>query len=139
MTANNHFPNTTILEYLTKLAMNNEGVKGKWKLAAGIVLKNNLIATGVNSYKTHPMMAKYGKNSEAIFLHAEILCVKNALKMVEVSDLSRCSIYVVRVKKDSSYGNSMPCLGCQRAIEEFNFKSVVYFSEECGWVVNERS
>jgi len=128
MTANNHFPNSTILKYLTKLAMNNEGVKGKWKLAAGIVLKNNLIATGVNSYKTHPMMAKYGKNSEAIFLHAEVNAISNALKLLEPAQLAKCDLYVVRVRRDGSYGCARPCCGCARAISEFGLRNV-YWTE----------
>ena len=129
MTANNHFPNSTILKYLTKLAMNNEGVKGKWKLAAGIVLKNNLIATGVNSYKTHPMMAKYGKNSEAIFLHAEVNAISNALKLLEPAQLAKCDLYVVRVRRDGSYGCARPCCGCARAIGEFGLRNV-YWTED---------
>lgn len=124
----NHFPNSTILKYLTKLAMNNEGVKGKWKLAAGIVLKNNLISTGVNSYKTHPMMAKYGKNSEAIFLHAEVNAISNALKLLEPAQLTKCDLYVVRVRRDGSYGCSKPCVGCCRAISEFGLRNV-YWTE----------
>ena len=123
-----HFPNTTILKYLTKLAMNNEGVKGKWKLAAGVVLKNNLLATGVNSYKTHPMMLKYGKNSEAIFIHAEIEALKNALRLVEPVILTKCDLYVVRVRRDGSYGCARPCVGCGRAISEFGLRNV-YWTE----------
>ena len=127
--------NRTILDYLTRLAENNEGTKGKWKLAAGVVHKGNLVATGVNSYKSSPFAARFSKNPDAIFLHAETDAIKNALKVLTLKELSRSSLYVVRVKKDGSYGNSCPCIGCARAIAEFGIRSVTYYQEGAGWQV----
>ena len=73
-----------IFQYLTKLALDNEGTKGRFRLAAGIVHKKSLIATGVNSYKSHPLMLQFGKNSDSIFLHAEVDAIKNALRLLSV-------------------------------------------------------
>lgn len=115
-----------IFPLLKKLAMEHEGTRGRFKLAAGVVYKKHLIATGINGYKSHPMMAKYGKNSESIFLHAEVDAIKNALRLLPVSQLSKCDLYVVRVKKDGSFGMACPCEGCQRAIETFNLRNVYY-------------
>lgn len=128
--------NQTIIKYLTRLAENNEGTKGKWKLASGVVHKGNLVATGVNSYKSSPFAARFSKNPEAIFLHAETDAIKSALKVLTLKELSRSSLYVVRVKKDGSYGNSCPCIGCTRAISEFSLRETVYYCETEGWVVS---
>jgi hypothetical protein len=40
--------------------------------AAAIYIGNKLISTGVNQLKSHPLQAKFGSNTDAIFLHAEI-------------------------------------------------------------------
>lgn len=126
--------NNRVLQLLTKLAQENEGIRGKFRLAAGLLYKGHLVATGVNSYKSHPLATKYGKNPEAIFLHAEVDCIKNALKLLSLRELAKCDMYVVRIKNDGSYGNSMPCQGCTRAIAEFGVRSVTYYQEGVGWV-----
>ena len=126
--------NQRVLSLLTKLAKENEGVRGKFRLAAGLLYKGHLVATGVNSYKSHPLASKYGKNPEAIFLHAETDCIKNALKLLSLRELAKCDMYVVRIKNDGSYGNSKCCIGCARAIAEFGIRSVTYYQEDVGWV-----
>jgi hypothetical protein len=48
--------NSRVVEMLSRLAEDNPGVRSKYKIAAGVVYKKHLVATGINSYKTHPMM-----------------------------------------------------------------------------------
>ena len=127
--------NQTIIKHLTRLAQENAGTKGRFRLAAGVVYKGHLVATGVNSYKTHPLAIKYGKNPDAIFLHAEVDCIKNSLRLLTLEELARSTMYVVRVKKDGSYGSSCPCIGCSRAIAEFSIRGTVYYCENEGWLI----
>lgn len=91
--------------------------------AAAIYIGNRLIAVGMNQRKTHPLQAKFGKNSDAIFLHAEIAAIVNSLKVVSPNDLQNAVLYV---SKYSPSGKTMskPCQGCQRAIGYFGFKDV---------------
>jgi deoxycytidylate deaminase len=103
-----------------------------YRLAAGIWHKNNLVGLGVNSYKTDPFQAKYGKHEHAIHLHAEIAAIKNAARQMD--DLSRCTLIVVRVKRKFSEQNknifqktiAKPCSGCYKCIVEFGIKNVFY-------------
>ena len=114
---------------LTRLAIENPGVKGRFKMSAGVVYKKQLIATGVNSYKTHPLMARYGENEHKIFLHAEVDAIKNALRLITQEQLSQSILYVIRVKRGTcgwEYALSKPCLGCQRMIAEFNIKETLW-------------
>lgn len=120
-----------IFQYLTKLALDNEGTKGRFRLAAGIVHKKSLIATGVNSYKSHPLMLQFGKNSDSIFLHAEVDAIKNALRLLSVGQLKDCDMYVVRVKRDGSYGLAKPCEGCRNALALYGLKNVYYTHDGC--------
>lgn len=128
--------NTEIVSALTKLAVDNPGIRNRFKLAAGIVYRNHVIATGINSYKTHPMMLQFGKNSEALFIHAEIDAIKNALRLITPDQLSKCDMYVVRVKRPDNnlrswcHGLAKPCVGCQRAIISFGLKNIYYTTND---------
>lgn len=127
--------NNRVIDMLTRLAVENPGVRDKYKIAAGIVYKKHLVATGINSYKTHPMMWEFGKNQDALFLHAEVDAIKNALRLITQDQLARCDMYIVRVKKEDGkrgwfQGLAKPCRGCQRAIETFNLRNVYYTTDD---------
>ena len=73
-------------------------VGGNARLAACVVYKNDIVSFGLNEKKSHPFQAKYGKNSDAVYLHAETSAIKNALKYLSVEELADSSLYVCRVK-----------------------------------------
>jgi deoxycytidylate deaminase len=103
----------------------------RFRLAAGVWHKNNLVGLGVNSYKTSPFQAKYGRHEHCIHLHAEVAAIKNAVRQQQ--DLSRnCTLIVVRVKKENTRSNifklalAKPCDGCYRCIVEFGIDNIYY-------------
>lgn len=122
--------NEGILHTLSKVAAANPGQREK--LAAAVVCRNKIISIGINSMKSHPMAAKYGKNEHAVYLHAEVAAIKNALREIDVDDFSKCDIYITRVKKEKPFtkkyvwGLAKPCAGCERAIAEFGLKRTIY-------------
>jgi len=128
--------NPRITEMLTRLAIENPGVNGRFKMASGIVYRRNLIATGINSYKTHPWMSELrGYKPDQIYLHAEIDAIRNALKLITQDQLSRCHLYVVRVKRPNGksrnwvHGLAKPCPGCQRTIANFGIETVFWSND----------
>ena len=117
----------TIFKTLYPIALNLTPVF-RTRHAACIVYKNEYISFGVNSNKTHPFQSKYSKHPSSIYLHAEIDAIKNARYFKE---LPKSTLYVARVKWDDKeeniiFGNSKPCLGCAKAIIQFNVKDVIY-------------
>jgi deoxycytidylate deaminase len=102
------------------------------RLAACVVHKNNIVAFGVNEMKSHPFQAKYGKNKDSVYLHAETSAIKNALKYISLEQLKSSTLYICRVKfSDSSktkmiFGISKPCSGCFRCINSFDIGKVIY-------------
>lgn len=107
------------------------------KIAASIWIGNRLISIGVCELKSDPFQAKYGRNSESIYRHAEVAAIKNALNKIRSGDLSRAILYVARVKKNKIGGEfisglAKPCIGCQSCISDFNIKQVVYTTDEEG-------
>lgn len=118
---------------LIRLATENPGTKGKFKVAAGIVFRRHLIATGVNSYKTHPMMLNGDYREHQIYLHAEADAIRRALRLLTQEQLTKASLYVVRVKKSTSgaYVEAMakPCAGCMGLINQYNLAEVRWTDE----------
>jgi len=127
-------PNCKIVNMLTRLAIENPGIKTRYKMSAGIVYRRHLISTGVNSYKTHPLMQSPGYHREQIYMHAEVDAIRNSLRLISQDQLQKSTIYVIRVKqrRDSEgfeYGMARPCLGCTRMIASFGIDSV-WWSED---------
>ena len=112
------------------------------RIASAIVIGNTVVGLGRNSYKTHPLQAKYGKTEHTIHLHAEIDAIKNSLRRVSVDDLTKATIYISRVKKRDRKrgfvpGLSAPCSGCMGAITDFGTKRIVYSLDGEGFRVIE--
>lgn len=128
--------NEGILYTLATIAEANDG--SNVRFAAAVVYRNKIISIGYNRMKSHPFQAKYAKNSEAIYLHAEIHAIKNALREFPVEELTKCDLYIARVKRPRSYsegfiwGLSKPCAGCARAIAEFGIRRTIYTCDEVG-------
>jgi deoxycytidylate deaminase len=113
---------------------------GNARVAALIAVRDKIIRYGVNKNKSHPFAAKYGKNEQSIYLHAETDAILNALKYFDHPDeLQKATIYIARAKKVSTHDHSMmmgmakPCLGCQRALATFGICDVVYTTDEQTW------
>ena len=95
------------------------------KHGAQIYLGNTLLASGVSSLRTHPLQAKFGRNPDAICLHAEIAAIVAAIRRLSNGDFSRATLYVARWNNnDVRY--SRPCAGCERALVAFGFCAVYY-------------
>lgn len=107
-------------------------VKRNSRVSACVVYKNDIIAFGVNERKSHPFQARYSKNQDAIFLHAETAAIRNALKYISVEELEKSTLYVCRIKYEDTtkrklvFGISKPCSGCERCLSVFGIKNVVY-------------
>ena len=101
------------------------------RVAALVVSKKNIIiGRGYNHSKSNPFAAKYGKNPNAIFFHAETHAIYKALRN-DPSLVDGATIYICRLKKDRPMGDiqwgiAKPCCGCMQAINEFGIKKVVY-------------
>jgi len=125
--------NANIFDETFKLAQAVEPVRGA-RIAAAVVHRGKIISYGFNHKKSHPFQAKFCKNNHAVFFHAEVHAIKNALTSVDTNDLSKCELYIVRAKRDKTNrkwisGMSKPCSGCQKCIDLFDLKSVYYSKE----------
>ena len=128
------------LNILSKVAADiSYPVSGNARLAACIVFRKDIVSFGINEMKSHPFQAKYGKNKNCVFLHAETSAIKNALKYITEDELERSTLYVCRVKfqdpskKEMIFGLSKPCSGCFRCINTFNIRQVIFTLDNAGY------
>lgn len=109
------------------------------RMAAALVHKNEILAIGTNKNKTHPLQGRYAKHEEAIYLHAEIDAIANALRKFDAETVSKAKLFVYRCKWTHSkkpvltQGLAKPCSGCMRAIAAFDIKHVCYSLEDEGY------
>lgn len=127
-----------VMKLARRLAIDNYGVKDRFKLTSIITYKRDIISIGNNILRTHPLQKQFAKNSEAIYLHAEINAISNALNHIDKSDLKKCTLYIHRVKRNDSNklkaewvdGLACPCSGCKAAIISFEIPRIIYSTNE---------
>lgn len=124
-----------IMQTLRVMAEDVAGVKHA-KLAACVAIRGDIISFGYNQLRTHPFAARFGKNEFSPYWHAETHAIHNSLRRISIDDLSRASLYVVRVKRPSEGSNkwvlgmSRPCRGCRKCIFEFGIGRVFYSTDD---------
>lgn len=114
-----------IIRNLAELAFDTPSFAGA-KVVAALYLDGELISMGINHRKSHPLMRRFGKNKNAIYLHAEIDAIRKALNILDVRKLTKSVLYVCRVTKNKEVAMSKPCIGCQKAIVAFDIQGVYY-------------
>lgn len=116
----------------------SESIFKQHKLGACIIIKNEAIAYGYNSYKTHPMQKKYNKSSNRYsiedtnhYIHAEMaaLAKANSAKV----DLQNAEIFIYRLSFDGNTGLSRPCVACMQAIKDHGIK-VIHYTTDNGYI-----
>ena len=111
-------------------ATKSSGVGGKTKktfrLGAVILKKNQKIAYGFNSYKTHPTLKKY---TNFPYIHAETSAILLASRLNSCgieNSCKGCIIYILRIKRNGEIGFAKPCATCLYLLRLAGIKRVYY-------------
>jgi tRNA(Arg) A34 adenosine deaminase TadA len=94
---------------------------------AVVAVGKRVLAVAVNSARNHPMVCTHPKTQAA--WHAEVA----ALRQLRGADLSNATLFVARLMRDGTAGNSKPCLRCQGAVDVAGVGRVVWTTEGGGW------
>lgn len=117
------------LNILKSIAEDVEPVSNA-RLAAMVVYKGKPMSFGVNIKKTHPFAAKYSKNPDAIYLHAEASAILAAKKRLTDVEMRKSTLIVCRIKYEPDgtplFAIARPCSGCAKCIEEHGIKTLIY-------------
>jgi len=112
-------------ELAAKTALRSDS---KFRLGAVLAKRNRAISWGWNDMRrTHPIMREYNYDKAWVpGVHAEI----DACLGVDRDDLNNADVYVVRIRKDGSYGLAKPCLICTRILKSMGISRAYYSTEE---------
>jgi tRNA(Arg) A34 adenosine deaminase TadA len=135
-----------IIRMLTSEAEEADYRAGGARIAAAVVIRNDVISLGRNMRKTSPFQKMFGRNEEAIFYHAETMAIRKAIKNLGLEQATldeihrafrRATLYVVRIKAIDAdhprrmiYGLARPCCGCMEAMKKFGIGRVIYSKNE---------
>ena len=144
--------NERIFRVLHDLALRSPGVVKRqgqvFKIAAAISCRKRgqILATGVNQTKSHPIMIVGGHYKDAqIYLHAEADAIRKAERFLAGShasgdgrgNMQKFQIHVLRLKRCRSsdtgtwmLGNARPCTGCMNLIHAYGLKEI-FWTEDC--------
>lgn len=117
-----------MMEVAKAVALSGDGVGGRGKdsFRLGAVLfdkRGRVVASGTNSYKTHPKLAPF---TEYPFIHAEQAC----LLKYGLDNCEGLCMMVVRVLKDGSFANAKPCSVCSSLLRACGVRDVYYSTKE---------
>jgi len=106
----------------------------KFHTGCVIVYKNDIISSGYNSNKTHPLQKEYNKerfdvDSTPHYMHAEIHALSSILNDDSI-DWRKVHIYVYRILKNTSYGLAKPCASCMKLIKHLGIRNIHYTTNE---------
>jgi len=104
-----------ILYRLQKQSMNSEM---KFKVGAAIEKNETILSVGYNTRISDNIL------KDRFSLHAECMAILRALKKYGRKKVEGSTIYIIRYKKDGSFGNSKPCPVCQTILKKFNMKTI---------------
>jgi hypothetical protein len=88
----------------------------------------------------YTFLTKWGKNSDAIYWHAETRAIHNFIRRHDVNLLQKATIMVARIKrpfersKDFVAGMARPCKGCFSCIRDFGVPRIAYTDESGAFV-----
>lgn len=99
-----------------------------------ILNKNQLLVTAVNSYKKIHPFHKFGEylptreSSEKYIagIHSECNAIREFINRFGQSDFSGLTMFNVRIGTDGVAMMAKPCLNCQRLLNSFNFKNILW-------------
>lgn len=99
------------------------------RLGAILTVRQHVVALGTNyNPKSHPIAKIFGKNNDAIYPHAELSCILNAVRR-DFDDWHKATLWVARVVMINGVFQTAlarPCDGCWRAIEHYGIGKVVW-------------
>lgn len=96
------------------------------KIVAVVLVNKSVVAVGWNNInKTHPKMFKYSEHKKT---HAEVMALSKA--KATNHDLSNAQLIVYGETKAGNKIYSKPCQYCQKIIQEYKIKEVIYSSHE---------
>jgi deoxycytidylate deaminase len=101
----------------------------KHQVGCVVTLKGDVISTGFNSEKTHPLQKKYHVARDipewsVHKMHAEVDALKDIIHLN--LDWKNICIYIYRKRNDQLFGMARPCKSCMALIRDLHISNIFY-------------
>lgn len=134
----NKFSNKDLYYFKKAKAMAQMSTYKRARVGCVAVYKGNIISTGYNNGKTHPLQFEYNKyrffndseNRCKARMHAEVCCLSHIIDCD--IDWGKVKLYLYRVCNSRDKGISFPCDACMRLIQDLGIKHI-YFTTDYGY------
>jgi len=95
-----------------------------------IVYKGDIISSGYNQNKTHPLQKVYNKeryeeDSTPHYMHAEIHALSSVINDTSIN-WKKVHIYLYRISKKNVYALARPCPACMKLIHHLGIRHIHY-------------
>ena len=113
------------MEAARAVALASDGVGKRHSFRVGAVLcdsRGHIVRAKANSYRTHPVLARY---SPFPHQHAETACILAH----GMDNCCGCSLVVVRVLKNGDCALAKPCAVCHAMIQDASIANVWYSTD----------
>lgn len=105
-------------------------MRGHFRVFAEMRVGKYLYAAGTNNGKTHPLQKRFATRPDIIKRHAELDLLVKATQGGHLNLLRSATVHVYRKRKNDTIAMAKPCLGCQRALSQFEVKHVTYTDDK---------
>lgn len=115
-----------ILDYTTKVALTS--LHSRYRVGATLLSKHRVVlASAVNSSKTHPVQAESNVVSDR--LHAEVDVILRARRVSRLED--DMTLVIVNINARSGlHGCSFPCIHCHEFLRGFSITRVLCYNQD---------
>ena len=98
---------------------------GKNKHFSYLLQRSNILSIGFNNCtQTHPLIKKYSKHEEIIYVHSELDAIRRFPRSPSI--LSKCTLVNVRLNKKGEILLSRPCKICRHIVQSFGIRKVIW-------------
>lgn len=102
----------------------------KTQIGSVLVVGNYIVGRGRNRMKSHPVQARYDRETNYhgcnARLHSEIDSLLNSGRI----DLTDAEIYIYRVDKNNDLASCRPCVSCTKALKDAGVSNIYYTTRE---------
>jgi len=99
-----------------------------------VVYKGDIISSGYNSSKTHPLQKEYNKerfdgDNTPHYMHAEIHALSSLISDEEIN-WRKVHIYIYRIYNKTSFSLARPCPACMKLIKHLGIQHIHYTTDD---------
>tara|TARA_B100000427_G_C15244487_1_gene479352 strand:+ start:139 stop:477 length:339 start_codon:yes stop_codon:yes gene_type:complete len=109
---------TDFIEEATRIAESSSVICASH--GAVVIYRGKIIGRGCNKYCLRD------KKRKIFSIHAEVSAVQDALRRINLDELKKTKIIIVRINNDGEIKDSFPCEKCRKYLIDHGIRNIYY-------------